>query len=358
LSQAIDYTGQVKHLKYLDSLRGIAILLVILVHSWIMSGHVIPFFFIGQRGVQLFFIVSALTLMMSLHTRRDNRKWASYFVRRFFRIAPMFYLAMLGNIILTNSQGSSFSPGEILLGAFMMHGFSPQLINVIVIGGWSVAVEVMFYLALPLIFWLVRSLFSSVVLLGVTFSVCGWGSWKLAEIYPAFNEYFTFLWFGVELPVFCIGVFLYFAKDRIDRADLKTSIKKPLSLALTVAGVTGFVVVPHGNSTLYVSSAFLGIFVLGVSLVNWPLFVNDFLAFTGKISYSMYLIHFFVIIYALDALRLSLLPADPYKTLLVDFTVVTSITMAISYFTWKYIETPFIKIGGLIAKRLSRVPWR
>lgn len=347
-------SGDLKHLKYLDSLRGIAILMVILVHSWIASGYVIPFFLIGQRGVQLFFIVSALTLMISLHTRQEPRRWSSYFVRRFFRIAPMFYLALVGNLILTASRGSQFNAGELLLGFTMMHGFSPELINHIVIGGWSIAVEVLFYLVLPLIFRWVKTLMASAVLLAVAASVCGFVSWQLAGIYPGAAEYFTFLWFVVEFPVFCAGILLYFAIAHIKVANLQQRTKALLSLFLTTVGVLGLCLVPVNNSTLYVSTLFLSLFVLGLSLVNWSLFVNRFLSFTGTISYSMYLIHFFVIKFVLHVLGLEVLPENGYRTMIIYFVLVTAITMPLSYVTWRYIETPFIKLGNRVVARMSR----
>ena len=51
----------------------------------------------GAEGVQLFFVMSALTLFLSLDSRRrtEARPVANFFVRRFFRIAPFFYAGAL-----------------------------------------------------------------------------------------------------------------------------------------------------------------------------------------------------------------------------------------------------------------------
>ncbi|HEY9657997.1 MAG TPA: acyltransferase family protein [Allocoleopsis sp.] len=81
-------------LQSIDSLRGIAILLVILVHtSKSVEGLSFPISAIsnyGQMGVQLFFIVSAYTLCLSMERRREERlKEVNFFIRRFFRIAPL-----------------------------------------------------------------------------------------------------------------------------------------------------------------------------------------------------------------------------------------------------------------------------
>jgi peptidoglycan/LPS O-acetylase OafA/YrhL len=91
------------HLGHLDALRGIAMLAVLLVHSWYWFDRVLPLrrflaeiAFSGQRGVQLFFIVSAFTLFMSNDNRRNEKHpTLNFFLRRFFRLAPMFYIALV-----------------------------------------------------------------------------------------------------------------------------------------------------------------------------------------------------------------------------------------------------------------------
>lgn len=51
----------------------------------------------GARGVQLFYVLSALTLFLSMGSRaaQERRPTLNFFLRRFFRIAPLFYCAML-----------------------------------------------------------------------------------------------------------------------------------------------------------------------------------------------------------------------------------------------------------------------
>lgn len=51
----------------------------------------------GAEGVQLFFVMSALTLFLSLDSRRrtEARPVANFFVQRFFRIARLFYAGAL-----------------------------------------------------------------------------------------------------------------------------------------------------------------------------------------------------------------------------------------------------------------------
>src|ERR1700744_3241432 len=83
---------------YIDCLRGYAVLMVMVNHvTYAMPKvpwrvHQLGAF--GWHGVQLFFLASAITLLMSSSYERDRTGQVSasdFFVRRFLRIAPMYY---------------------------------------------------------------------------------------------------------------------------------------------------------------------------------------------------------------------------------------------------------------------------
>src|SRR3954449_11320868 len=87
--------------EYINSLRGWAILLVIGCHVGgcfpEMPYPIKKLTNFGWHGVQLFFIASALTLIMSWH-RTDAAfcsKSIKFLIRRYFRIAPMYYFGVI-----------------------------------------------------------------------------------------------------------------------------------------------------------------------------------------------------------------------------------------------------------------------
>jgi peptidoglycan/LPS O-acetylase OafA/YrhL len=80
-------------LSYIDALRGSAILGGRVVHCGGQVPSMMPATAWGARGAQLFFVMSALTLMASWS--RSNDGAAPFHVRRLFRIAPMFWLALI-----------------------------------------------------------------------------------------------------------------------------------------------------------------------------------------------------------------------------------------------------------------------
>ncbi len=93
------------HLGFIDALRGWAFLLVLLLHTSIavdlgtsgIDARLKSVCQIGGYGVQLFFVISAFTLFQSLETRsrEDRRPWPAFLARRLFRIAPLFWVAIL-----------------------------------------------------------------------------------------------------------------------------------------------------------------------------------------------------------------------------------------------------------------------
>src|SRR5690242_17519709 len=91
----------IKRMDYIDALRGIAAAGVVAAHAWWIFPNA-PWRLnyvagLGAHGVQLFFMLSAVTLATSWHTRTgvETNPIAAFYVRRLFRIAPMFWIAVL-----------------------------------------------------------------------------------------------------------------------------------------------------------------------------------------------------------------------------------------------------------------------
>ena len=90
---------EIKKYDWVDAMRGYAILLVMMIHtSQVFLGnlfHLSPITQIGDLGVTMFFIASSYTLFNSYKNRSivDGEKASLFFfIRRFFRIAPLYYV--------------------------------------------------------------------------------------------------------------------------------------------------------------------------------------------------------------------------------------------------------------------------
>ena len=163
--------NRLRHFAYIDAVRGYAFLAVLAVHTslcvgdfpghWIAEGG-------GGYGVQLFFLASAVTLCYSMTSRStvDRFPLTSFYLRRVFRIAPLFWAAMIFYRAFPHVMPSfwlgQWSPhgvqtSYVVVTALFLHGWDPATFNCVVPGGWSIAVEMSFYLVFPLLFSVFRS---------------------------------------------------------------------------------------------------------------------------------------------------------------------------------------------------------
>lgn len=137
----------------LHGLRGLAALAILLFHLvWV--GHVAPPQWLSfslvqfSFAVQMFFVLSAFSLATSHFARPATT--AQYFIKRYFRLAPLFACLVVFQTIKTGDA----QPANIALNLSLLFAFVPSvgLSGSIVLGGWSVGVEMVFYILLPVMF--------------------------------------------------------------------------------------------------------------------------------------------------------------------------------------------------------------
>jgi peptidoglycan/LPS O-acetylase OafA/YrhL len=111
---------------------------------------------LGIYSVQGFFVISGLCFFTLYgRARFDRAASMRFFTRRFLRIAPLFYAA----IALSYALGQPVNPGaglarfaENLTLSFGL--FHPN--HALVLGGWSIGLECLFYAAFPPLAWVTR----------------------------------------------------------------------------------------------------------------------------------------------------------------------------------------------------------
>ena len=145
-----------EHLAVLAGLRGLALMLVLASHLGLAGAHLVPgldFSGAGKTGVWLFFVLSSFLLMQQLLSldaagRLDAREWRRYALRRLLRIYPLYVVYLLA----------------CWLAPFPVY---PRMADAAEVGRhlatfegmghlWSIAVEVHFYLLLPVLVFVWR----------------------------------------------------------------------------------------------------------------------------------------------------------------------------------------------------------
>lgn len=338
--------NKIKKYKYIDALRGVAILLVIMVHCsqrFDLPPLINQLMQIGPKGVQLFFIISAFTLFLSINKRREKEKFYvfNFFLRRFFRIAPLYYLGII-YFGLTNDlfQGNYFP--EVITNILFVHGISPYLIFSIVPGGWSITVEMMFYLLVPFLSKKIKTANQALNFLLISYVFSLIFRVILLKINSVVDVELMnrFLYSNLinQLPVFALGFLSYFI---IIKKDFCLNIYSLfISLSILIAHLIwgGFLT----NTIIYSITWFFLIYILSVK--EFKILVNTFFISLGKISYSAYLIHFAVL-----GLVDKLIIYSDYNFVFI-FTAVIVSTFMLSRISYIIIEIPFMKLGKKFLK--------
>lgn len=316
-------------LGYIDALRGYAILLVIFAHTGQMYPINYPFFLknlinFGPRGVQLFFIVSALTLFLTTEKRflMDKRPIISFFIRRFFRIAPLFYCGLIFYNLIDNSNVTIVG---VIANLFFIDAINPAWQSLYLVpGSWSISAEMIFYLIFPLLFMKIKNLnqaisftiialFLSVIIkMIVTKYTFGYP----LNIWGSFAPYI----FPFSIPVFGIGIcyfFIIFKKD--------TQIKSNILIALSIISLFTLIYEVRFLYTYFIVILF-GLIALALSRNYNKIIENKIVMYFGKISYSMYMVHFGII------------EAIEHFGLLKHFPITNTLSI-LAYFLVKFILT-------------------
>src|SRR5262249_32688525 len=134
--------------------------------NWIKPAvdFVFPYF---GLGVQLFYTVSAFALMHSTRIYEREPTWArQFYIKRFFRIAPLYYVMIPLTIVHRLVRGEAGVPpaSEIATNFLFVNNLWPDYVLGIPMAGWSVSVEVLFYLIFPLVFIYIRSIRAALIL--------------------------------------------------------------------------------------------------------------------------------------------------------------------------------------------------
>ncbi len=373
-------------LDYIDALRGIAALSIFFyhIHGTVDSAtngafpvQIIPDRFISLTlaGIPLFFIISAFTLYLSLDKKAgEKRKFFKFYLRRFFRIAPLFYVLLIFVVldgIITQKGIPSWL--DLLANFTFIFNLFAQYSTSLFQGGWTVGVEMLFYLVLPLIFIKVNDIWRSILLfIGMYLlskeirpllcSIIGENIMTSTNYY-----YYNFFHWAYIFPVGIICYLIY--KSYLPKIRSKYRALSAFSMLL-MSLIILFVFIgniplsmtlsdlyePLGGLTSWLTMSPIAfvLLILSLSLTPNRLIVNRFTGFFGTISYSLYLIHPFVI----DPLKPAYLYIYDHTFYSTDISLLLCTIMTllivtpIALLTYHLIETPGIRMGKKVMAKL------
>lgn len=152
-----------RRLPGLDLLRALAIVWVMLFHSYIVGGVGEHFAWLanyGWMGVDLFFVLSGYLIgyqLLAPLARGEPLAWRDFYRRRAFRILPAFFVVLAVYVAFPSlREASGLQPAWQFL-SFTLNLLIDYQHNKAFSHAWSLCVEEHFYLLFPwLAFWMTR----------------------------------------------------------------------------------------------------------------------------------------------------------------------------------------------------------
>jgi peptidoglycan/LPS O-acetylase OafA/YrhL len=322
-----------------DGIRGLAILSVIAFHymeifkipdsllSWLNPLY--SFSFIGPFGVQLFFILSAYLLFLPqfkrLYHRQAIQPVNSFILRRFFRIAPLYYLLIFALLYfpLSNYQSIYINADNfyhLITHYLFVHSFFSSTVFSVISVAWSLSIEFIFYFFLIILIhslnkffsfkikWLKYGLFIFILLLPLPFSIYVTKISTEIHILSLSSFYIGILlaltqFFMIEKKLSLTGVYtkiisvliisalaFIFYRIQFDSNPENFMTKELAPSAFHLQIVKYLVIV----SLLFALMMLISFFK---DRIFYPIFSFYPLRFIGLVSYEMYLSHIFVFMY-------------------------------------------------------------
>ena len=348
----------------LDGLRGIAAVIVVFGHSFNaielpmsvrqeIVRSPLALLLSSSGAVQLFFVLSGYVLASSLSRVRGWTHLLQFFVKRIFRIHPPYIFAVLfawGASHFYQAPAPEHAQGlspmlahvHLDLSQLMRSFWFPGNAFLQLPVGWTLRVELVFSLLLPGMVLLARRLHWVALLIGSAYLL----TLPLGE---------GLLWYAID---FSLGIAAYQERERLARWLTGLSTLPALLWVIAAAAVFS---VPHMlwsepiSRVLLTREQPLNIGVLGlgsVGLVIAAVFVpaaNRLLsarpvAFLGKLSFSIYLLHFTLLI--LLAPIVDRPTTWPFALLLLG--LVLGGTIGLSVLSYRWVEKPSIRAGNLV----------
>jgi peptidoglycan/LPS O-acetylase OafA/YrhL len=307
-------------------------------------------------GLSLFFTLSAFLiaeLLMREKQATATVRVGQFYLRRIFRIWPLYYFALALAFLITILAGGGIQVAArigwfaVFLGAwyFAQHGWIPSFIFPL----WSISVEEQFYLVAP---WLLKFLtrrllyvFSAVLILISNILLFHFGRIHATDEPIWYNSFVQFECFaaGILLAVTLHGRVPRFA------AWLRCVLLAAAALGWFAAcfvfhvrigdlGNPGPFALIAGYALGTLGAVLVLLALLGISAAKLPAWA----VYLGRISYGLYVFHVLAIhfVFLVTPNRLAL----PFPRFLLQGPVSLALCILLASASYRWLETPFLRL--------------
>ncbi len=370
-----EHSLTLRHMPSLDSIRGFAVLMVVLFHGFasfdwrtayggFWGSLLASFVDCGQFGVDVFFVLSGFLITgLLLKAREQTGYYKNFYIHRILRIVPV-YLLLLVVLELWHIVDFRFVLAAVLFLANFSRLFGAPLNEYGSL--WSLAVEEHFYLLWPacvrrfsertLLYLLGATLIAEPLLRLVAIHIS-----PRIDIHYKTPFVLDFLAYGAMLS-------LLVQSERIHRHNVARVGSVLLAASGLLAAIFVWMSAFHQNLTVSALADLpftwgaCGVLLLGLKRDYLQLEqtgntkLSGFLPFYGYISYGLYLVN--VLVY--DRMKLFVshhVKPEAFKSLLffsVAIFVCIAISTGIAYLSRRYFEAPILSLKTRWQGHLAR----
>jgi peptidoglycan/LPS O-acetylase OafA/YrhL len=361
------------HVPFLDGVRGLAILLVILIHAsfgarphGVLDKGYLAVAHLGWCGVDLFFVLSGFLITGILwDTRRAENYLSSFYMRRLLRIVPVYYLCLAALTVLLLAVRPAHADTLARIPwhwAYLSNltlardGWDPLIAHF-----WSLSIEEQFYLVWP---WCVLLLPLRGAMAGCVVGIVV-ALVSRFEFHAAAAERWAYAMPFARMDALLCGALVALAMrsdipaPRLARACLACAA----TAAAAVAGVIAWQRSPAWEGTpmltvglSLVAVAFaggIGALACGSGAAVARAMSVPVLRSIGRYSYAMYILHWPLHVVAQ---RLGVGPnlfAERWWSFACYAALLAVAAWACGWVSWRLWERPFLSLKGRFEARLA-----
>ncbi len=360
----------------LEGLRGVASLWVVLGHICLLTQFHFPILSDPGIGVDLFILLSGFLMAKNYMERRNIEPWQEkntfyrFWIRRFFRIAPLYYVLLIIAIIFGPWYGdmrdiiSSYYPttatvasrysdqsfGNLISHVTFVFGFIPKYSFNTVLPDWSIGLEMQYYLLLPFIMIIILKVGYIRTCIGIML-LCVALKFSLPFYFKSFPMPSMIL---TKLHMFIAGMLISEGVRRNDIKYVMYALLAPLASILIHIGINKLRILAEFGLIIFLAALIWKNEQEGIikTLMSIPkkILISKPATFLGDVSFSVYLLHLLIVIPAI-AIALEVIDLSMWSST-VRFLIISSITIpliySISFILFRLIEKPGVTFGKMI----------
>lgn len=378
-------TGRVGNL---DVLRAVAAFAVLAGHAYVLSGRVVPLraerwydvlLLTGGSGVWLFFAISGYVISKPFIDRlvsgRPLPELVPYALKRSLRIFPLYWVTLTAVIAVAGAGITAFWHYPVHYA--LLHNLVPGRQGSIFSVAWTLTLELLFYIAVPILALALRRWGGAVSAERLATLVSG--SFMASVLFTvgagmSGTDLDGGVWLRGSLPamwqMFCPGILLAIAPHLEVGSWRRVVVEWPKSRAALAVGAVALGVavvlatlaprrfgiewyqVFNDAARPFFALAFGILIAAAMRSRPWGRGRTRFILHLGLVSYGVYLLHAVLIELLLGpAQQLLPLPREGLLAYIVHLMLLAGLTTLVATASWRFFEQPFIRLAGTLSER-------